>query len=71
MTTVGRIDFANLRIGARVRLDNGPDMPPTSCEVMDKVCEHPGVQTVLVRIGSEARKNLRYVSAGDLMEERQ
>lgn len=71
MTAVGRIDFSSLRIGARVRLDNGPDMPPTSCEVMDKVCEHPGVQTVLVRIGSEARKNLRYVSAGDLMEERQ
>lgn len=71
MTAVGRIDFSSLRIGARVWLDNGPDMPPTSCEVMDKVCEHPGVQTVLVRIGSEARKNLRYVSAGDLMEERQ
>lgn len=71
MTAVGRIDFSSLRIGARVRIDNGQDMPPTSCEVMDKVCEHPGVQTVLVRIGSEARKNLRYVSAGDLMEERQ
>lgn len=70
MSAVKRVDFKKLRIGARVRIDNGPDMPPTSCEVMDKVCEHPGVQTVLVRIGSGARKNLRYVSAGDLMEER-
>lgn len=70
MSAVKRIDFSSLRIGARVRLDNGPDAPPTSCVVMDKVCEHPGAQTVLVRIGSGARKNLRYVSAGDLMEER-
>ena len=70
MTAVGRIDFSSLRIGARVRLDNGPDAPPTSCVVMDKVCEHPGVQTVLVRIGSEARKNLRYVAAVHLREVR-
>lgn len=70
MTAVGRIDFASLRIGARVRLDNGPDAPPTSCVVMDKVCEHPGAQTVLVRIGSGARKNLRYVAAVHLREVR-
>lgn len=70
MTAVGRIDFSSLRIGARVRIDNGPDAPPTSCVVMDKVCEHPGVQTVLVRIGSGARKNLRYVAAVHLREVR-
>ena len=70
MTAVGRIDFSSLRIGARVRLDDGPDAPPTSCVVMDKVCEHPGAQTVLVRIGSGARKNLRYVAAVHLREVR-
>ena len=70
MSAVKRVDFKKLRIGARVRIDNGPDMPPTSCEVMDKVCEHPGAQTVLVRIGSGARKNLRYVAAVHLREVR-
>lgn len=64
------VDFDRLRVGDRVGIYEGPDLPLIPCEVMDKVSEHPGVHTVLVRIGKEIHQNLRYVAAVHLREVR-